>query len=733
MSAFTLAKNYHRISVQTAEVELSFSLDDGGLCALKRLGGVNLLNHGSPQPAIDVKVGFDATWIAERVFVRHLRHTVREDGNAVVLEIIIGIGPLMITDEFRITGTLIARSVTVHNVSEDEIRLSGLRLLVPWVRTGELESCRFEAPGSSVRPQVPLAVAAAQRRGVLPRRYFAPGLRFNRTIEQAPLGGAGLMAVADQQNGETLLCWYSSASDPADSLVEGNGTAVTFVHEVAIAERLTGNAKITVGTQYVLLLRQPWPEALASFRRTALLTVSPGPPITSWPAASAIYEVHAAQCGGFRGLAARIGELRDLGIGTINLLPIWAFLNPGGQPWNEHWESGANPYAICDYEQLDHTLGSADDLCILVDAVHAAGMHVIIDLPMIGCALDSRHVREHPLWFCHDNEGELFELPEDFGICQFDWANQELQHYWVDQTIAQVHRYGFDGVRAVVAQRGLPNWAEPRDHHASAGRLATLHMLSQLRGRLRELREDCVLVSTLSGPASTADLCYDEQPHHQFMHLVLNRLSPLELGVWLEDDRATHLTPTPRATFVESYRTWQTNPLADGLRGSLLSHAALAALVFCGFTPVIRCGQEDTHLDFIQRLLIARSTQPILREGNLYLNVVLCDDPQVFCVVRSDGNTHMLGLIKIGARKRTATIRLPIEQIELGAGDYTLYDVIQRRQLHEGSRFHWNRDELLAFQLTLEPFEAYALIITPFVDSTETDSDTLPHVVAYSI
>lgn len=733
MSAFTLTKDYHRISLRTAEVALSFSLDDGGLCALGRIGGINLIGYGALQPAIDVKVGFDATWIAERVFVRHLRHTVCEADNAVVLDIIIGIGPLMITDRFRITGTLIARSVIVHNASEDEIRLRGLRLLVPWVRTGELESGRFEAPGSSVRPQVPLVVAAAQRRGVLPRRYFAPGLRFGRTIEQAPLGGNGLLAVTDQQSLETLLCWYSSDSDPADSFVEGNNTAVTLAHEVTIAEQLAGDSQIAVGTQYLLLVRQPWSEALGSFRRTAAFGTAPVMPIITWPAEAALYEVHVAQNGGFRGLTARIDELRELGIGTINLLPIWAFSNPTGQPWNEHWESGANPYAICDYEQLDQTLGTIDDLHTLVDAVHAAGMRIIVDLPMIGCAIDSRHVQEQPTWFCHDDEGQLVDLPEDAGICQFDWANHELQHYWIEQTVAQVRTYRFDGVRAVVAQRGLPNWTQPRDHYASAGRLATVHTLAQLRGRLRELRNDCIVVTTLSGPASAADMCYDEQLHHQFMHLVLNRLSPAELGMWLEDDRATHLTAIPRAAFVESYRTWQTNPLADGLRGSLLSRVALAALAFCGFTPVIRCGQEDTDHDFIQRLLAARSAYPVMREGTMYLNAVPCDDPQVFCVLRSDGITHMLGLIKIGARKRTATISLPIDRIELGEGDYTLYDIIQCQQLAQGTRVHWNRDDLLAFQFTPEPFEAYAMMITPLTHSLDDGNVPLAHAVAYSV
>ncbi|MBC8163684.1 MAG: alpha-amylase, partial [Roseiflexaceae bacterium] len=246
MASFTVTQHKDQIALQTAELTLAFSLDDGGLRRLQRAGGSNLIGYGQPQPAIDVQVGLDSTWLADRVFVRHLRHTLHEDGAAVVLEIVIGIGPLMITDRYQITGTLIARTVTVHNVSEDTIRLRGLRLLVPWVRAGELESCRFEAPGSSVRPRVPLRVAAAQRRNVLPRRFFAPGLRFGRAFEQAPDASSGLLAVADPISQETLLCWYVGGTSPADPMVEGNDAAVTLAHEVNCAEPIAGDARMVV-------------------------------------------------------------------------------------------------------------------------------------------------------------------------------------------------------------------------------------------------------------------------------------------------------------------------------------------------------------------------------------------------------------------------------------------------------------------------------------------------------
>ena len=113
-------------------------------------------------------------------------------------------------DRYRITGTLIARRISVENVGKDEVRLQGVRLALPWARVGALETCHFDAPGTCVL-RLPLEVAAAQRLDVLPRRFFAPGLRDGRALERAPTQATGLLALHDPQTDEALLCWYYSA------------------------------------------------------------------------------------------------------------------------------------------------------------------------------------------------------------------------------------------------------------------------------------------------------------------------------------------------------------------------------------------------------------------------------------------------------------------------------------------------------------------------------------------
>ena len=304
---FTTKNQSQRIvSVRTPQIELEFSMDDGGLRSLRRVGGPNVIGYGDPRPSIDVRLGVAGEWLAERVFVRYLKHTVEEHEGGVDLVIVIGIGPLMVYDRYHITGTLIARRLSAENVGEDEVRLHAVRLSLPWACVGTPELCRFEAPGNNVRPRVPLQVAAAQRRGVLPRRFFAPGLREGRALEPAPTQGPGLMALYDPETDETLLCWYYSPVEAALPQVEGNDVAVTLTHQIELADWLVSEVALSGGTQYILLLREPWPAALAAFQRTwPLCGLRRLERPAAWVLDAAIYEAHSAQYGGFLGLAAR--------------------------------------------------------------------------------------------------------------------------------------------------------------------------------------------------------------------------------------------------------------------------------------------------------------------------------------------------------------------------------------------------------------------------------------------
>jgi hypothetical protein len=727
MPLFTTSSDSDSVTVQTSDLILTFSLDDGSLRALRHIDRSSVIGYGAPRPAIDLQVGVDGIWLAERIFVRYLHHTIDERDGAVEVVIVTGIGPLVVYDRYRITGTLIARRITIKNVSEDELQLSAVRMVVPWARIDEAEMCRFEAPGNSVRPHVPLVVAAAQRQHVLPRRFFAPGLRNNSAFEEAPTVAAGLLALHNALAHESLLCWYYSEVEPAYPYVDGNDSAVTLAHEIQLADRLRPEVAISGGVQYLLLLRESWPAALASFRQTLPITgLKPPAPPVAWAQDAAIYEVYPAAFGGFAGLMRELGSLRALGINTLCLLPIWSFDNRREQPWDDNWDDSGDPYALRDFEIIEASLGSPSELRMLIDAAHAHGLRVLVDLPLIGCDAQSRHVAEHPEWFCRNTNDELITNPSNPAMCVFNWANADLQRYLLDQALDQARIYGFDGYRAVAPRRAAQNWATRFPHHASAGSLGVVQWLGQLRKSFKQMSGDYALLGVFGGPIydTVIDFACDEMTHHMLLHTALNRMQPTDLGEWLRDHRQVACGERVRVCFTESYATRLLNPLADGLRGSRISRMLLAGIVLCGFVPMLRCGQEYGEEAFLMRLLHMREQYTALRRGQVDYTRVNGDAPHLFCVLRTYEGQLLIGVLNFGPHKRAMTLQLPLDTLPPSTGYYTLVDVLNDREWVEEGRRTWQRDDFAALRLTFAPFEAYFLLVCPASHHSPADASS---------
>lgn len=724
MPLFTTVQSRTDVQLCTPELELSFSLDDGGLVSLNLPGRPNVLGHGVRRPSIDIQAGVDGAWLAERVFVRYLRHMVDERDGAVELTIVIGIGPLMVYDRLRITGTLIARRVSVQNVSEDEISLRAVRMALPWARVGDLETCRFEAPGNSVRPHVPMIVAAQQRRGVLPRRFFAPGLRENRALEPTPSIGPGLMALHDAHVNEALVCWYHSDVEPALPQIEGNDVAVTLLHEVELADRLRSDVGLSGGTQYVLLVRQHWQDALQSVLKTqALMGIDPHHTPVAWAANATMYETHPAEFGGFAGLEAALPGIQALGVNTLCVLPIWSFANRTGRLWDGSWEQTGDLYAVRDFEQLDTTLGDADAMRAMVDAAHSLGLRVLLDLPMIGAAEDSPYVQARPEWFCSDEQGTLLVPPTAPHLRPFDWSNDNLVGYVLNQAEAYVLRFDLDGYRVALPRTPRPNWQVPPHLHASSGMLGPFRLMHELRLRLARHKHDVALFSRFAGPlcVAAADILGDELPHHMFIHAGMQRIPPQELGEWLRDYAALLPHEAVRVCFTESYNTRILNPLADGLRGSRISQMLLAGLVFCGFVPMIRTGQEQGDAVVISQLFNARNRYAVLRTGEIYYNRVQSDSPSLFVVLRIGPEGALLGLLNFGSHKRRVRLRLPLDLMDLHDDLYGLTDVLHDSRRIEDGCHSWKRSDLNELVITVEPFSATGLLLHPVEPETPED------------
>jgi hypothetical protein len=711
--SYRLTEQYPLLTLTTPELELAFSCENGRLCVLKLREGPNLVGYGAAIPSLDVELGEAGAWLSARFFPRYLGHALSENDAGVILTLRVGLGALIVEDCYQLQGPLIRRRVAVTNLDDEPARLRSVLLLVPWVQAGALQHSRFDAPGNSVRPRVPLTVAAVHRRGSIPRRFLAPALRQGEMFELAPTQSAGLLAVHNSHAGQALLCWYYGEQALARPVIDGNGQGLTLGHQLQLAGWLADARWLAAGEQYLLPLRANWHEALAAPHALTALRRFPAHPPANWLAGAACYSCHPARYGGFRGTAEALPALRALGIDTLCLMPVWRYENPSGLPWDGNVQQTGNPYALLDLDELDPQLGSAQDLRALVDAAHELGMRVLLDLPLVGVASAARYVETHHGWFAHDDQGCLVAAAGWPGVVCFNWANSELHVFLRDWALATQRRFDVDGFYAGVTRAHVPAWG--RDAPASAASMGVARWLADLRRELKTRSPELVVISDAQGPlySSTLDACHDYLTHAMCYNLVLGRVSAAELGDWLADQAALWASKAPRICFTESLETNSLNPLADGLRGSRISRMLLAGLLFCGCVPLLWAEQEEDQEPFITRLLQLRREQAALREGDALFNRVSCADPGVFALLRLHGDERLLCVLNVSSARRSVELSLPWEALGLLAACYQLSELLGRRLWNGLAHAVWKREDLARLRIALEPFAAYCIALSP--------------------
>ncbi len=633
---------------------------------------------------------------------------------------------LQVREELLLIGNLMSRRVRIENRGDETLQLVGVRLAVPGLAHGDPDVTYFSAPGNNVRPHVPLRRTAQEGAGRY-SRYFAPSadFRFGVALEDAPDLSSGLLALHDPRAGESLMVWYWSEVEAATPVVEGDGESVTLAHELHLAAWLPPGSSVEGGTQYVMLHRGSWDEALQAYRdRLTAQGLIPvyGPEPPEWVRRAAVYEVHPGLFGGFRGLAAAVPRIAAMGFNVLYLMPIWEYDNRSGRSWDGNWTGSGSPYAIRDYEKFDSTLGSEEDFHRLVEVAHAHGMKVMLDFVAQGCARDARYVREHPEWLARDENGKFFSSHGWIDTLSFDWANPVFQEYMLDWALRLAAAHGVDGYRVDAPHGKEPNWDRNLfRRHASLTNLGVLRLLEWLQIELKRVGREKAMLCEVAGPVfvKSHDFSYDYPAYAQFFAFLDGRLSAPELCTWLREHATTLPEGAVRLCFTETHDTRSMTPPSYALRGSDAEKALLSAMVMAGFVPMVWSGQERGEEGFYRDLLRVWQEEPLLRSGLAACGGVAVadvsdrpvDDPGVLTFVRGEGRDALVGVVSFFPEKRTFEFRFPAERLGLEPDRlYRIEDVMQRVFWDEYDRDSWSGSELSGgVALTPEPFRPYFL------------------------
>ena len=284
-----------------------------------------------------------------------------------------------------------------------------------------------------------------------------------------------------------------------------------------------------------------------------------------------LYELHVgtfSQAGTFDGVIDRLPQLRDLGVTGLELMPIATF--PGTRNWGY---DGVYAYAP------HPAYGGPDGLARLVDAAHAEGLGVILDV-------------------VYNHIGPGSDAIADFGP------------YFTDRHTT------FWGEAIDYRQRGVREWAIQnaelwiRDYHVDGLRLdathavyddGTPHVLAELADRVRALNPRALVISEITTGDSRPidvwghDAMWADEFHH-VLHVLLTREEEGYYGDYcpsvIELGRQLQRTPPERLVFCSQNHDQVGNrALGDRPARDELEIRA-AALLFAPQTPLLFMGEE---------------------------------------------------------------------------------------------------------------------------------------------
>lgn len=142
-----------------------------------------------------------------------------------------------------------------------------------------------------------------------------------------------------------------------------------------------------------------------------------------------IYELHVGVCGGYRGVAARLPELTDLGVTAIELMPVAEF--PGARNWGY---DGVLPFAP------EASYGSPDELKALVDRAHDLGLMIFLDVVY-------NHFGPAGNWLgTYATPFFRTDLTTPWGPA-IDFRRREVRDFFIANALYWLMEYRFDGLR----------------------------------------------------------------------------------------------------------------------------------------------------------------------------------------------------------------------------------------------------------------------------------------------
>lgn len=314
-----------------------------------------------------------------------------------------------------------------------------------------------------------------------------------------------------------------------------------------------------------------------------------------------LYELHVGTfttAGTFAAAIVRLSHLVDLGVTGIELMPLADF--PGQRNWGY---DGVLPFAP------DSSYGRPEDLKALIDAAHAHGLMVLLDVVYNHFGPDGNYLSLYAPFF-----NEQHRTPWGAAINYDAAGSQIVREFFIHNALYWLQEYHFDGLR-LDAVHAIIDESRPAFLQELARRVRSralpraVHLvLENERNEARWLQRDG------SGCAQLYDAQWNDDVHH-VLHVAASGESEGYYAHYCSDDgtqlgralsqgfvfqgepmgehfpsrgeACTHLPPTAFVSFTQNHDQIGNRAFGERL-GALASREALRAVTAaCLLTPQI--------------------------------------------------------------------------------------------------------------------------------------------------
>nr|WKN36196.1 malto-oligosyltrehalose trehalohydrolase [Tunicatimonas sp. TK19036] len=247
-----------------------------------------------------------------------------------------------------------------------------------------------------------------------------------------------------------------------------------------------------------------------------------------------MYELHVGTFtpeGTFEAIIGKLDYLRDLGINTIELMPLSQF--PGSRNWGY---DGVFPYAV------QHSYGGAIGLQKLVNACHQKGIAVVLDVVYNHLGPEGNYLSEYGPYFT-DKHHTPWGLALNFDDAYCDG----VRHYFLQNMLMWLKDFHLDGLRLDAIHAIKDSGA----NHLLASMSKAKEVLSSQTGKQYVLIGECDLNDhKFISPRERGGYGLDGQWIDEFHHALHTVLTDEDNGYYSDFGELSHLAKAYEKTYV---------------------------------------------------------------------------------------------------------------------------------------------------------------------------------------